>query len=93
MLSCRCMCALSAACRLLSEGTISGMAVVYRLFPVAQRLGPRRARPATAGPGRVAMQIAVTTGPGRNCASPWEPLIDAFGPCWAKTQPAVPPAR
>jgi hypothetical protein len=36
-----------------------------------------RARPATAGPGPVAMQIAVTTWPGRNWASLWKPLTGA----------------
>ena len=32
------------------------------------------------GPGRA--EIALTTGPGRNWASFWKRLIDAFGPCW-----------
>jgi hypothetical protein len=103
------------------------------LFPVAQRLGPKRvaaifgrkihgpsslavgpARPDTAGatpqfstrmagscerrewkqelhdrlaghaatidPGPAGLKIALTTGPGRNWASLWKPLIDAFGP-------------
>jgi len=31
-------------------------------------------------PGPVGLQIAVTTGPGRNWAALWKPLIDAFGP-------------
>ncbi len=31
-------------------------------------------------PGPVGLQIALTTGPGRNWASLWKPLIDAFGP-------------
>jgi len=35
---------------------------------------------ATIDPGPVALTIALTTGPGRNWASLWEPLIDAFGP-------------
>ncbi len=39
-----------------------------------------RAQAATAKPGPVAMDIAVTTGPGRNWANLWKPLIDAFGP-------------
>lgn len=32
------------------------------------------------GPGPVAMDIAVTTGPGRNWINIWKPLIDSFGP-------------
>jgi hypothetical protein len=31
-------------------------------------------------PGTAAMEIALTTGPGRNWAALWKPLIDAFGP-------------
>ena len=31
-------------------------------------------------PGPVGLTIALTTGPGRNWASLWKPLIDAFGP-------------
>jgi hypothetical protein len=31
-------------------------------------------------PGPAALTIALTTGPGRNWASLWKPLIDAFGP-------------
>jgi hypothetical protein len=38
------------------------------------------ARAATVGPGPVGLAIALTTGPGRNWASLWKPLIDAFGP-------------
>jgi hypothetical protein len=34
----------------------------------------------TIDPGPVGMVIAVTTGPGRNWANLWKPLIDAFGP-------------
>jgi hypothetical protein len=34
----------------------------------------------TIGPGPAGLTIAVTTGPGRNWASLWKPLIDAFGP-------------
>jgi hypothetical protein len=30
--------------------------------------------------GPVSMDIAITTGPGRNWANLWKPLIDAFGP-------------
>jgi len=33
-----------------------------------------------APPGPVAMDIALTTGPGRNWASLWKPLLDALGP-------------
>src|SRR5215471_17860315 len=32
------------------------------------------------GPGPAGLTIALTTGPGRNWASLWKPLIDAFGP-------------
>jgi hypothetical protein len=31
-------------------------------------------------PGPAGLRIALTTGPGRNWASLWKPLIDAFGP-------------
>jgi hypothetical protein len=34
----------------------------------------------TIDPGPVELKIALTTGPGRNWASLWKPLIDAFGP-------------
>jgi hypothetical protein len=34
--------------------------------------------PGSAGP--VSLDIAVTTGPGRNWANLWKPLIDSFGP-------------
>ena len=42
-------------------------------------IGLRRRRPPSirARPG---WTIALTTGPGRNWASLWKPLIDAFGP-------------
>jgi hypothetical protein len=39
-----------------------------------------QAHAATMDPGPVAMTIAITTGPGRNWANLWKPLIDAFGP-------------
>jgi len=39
-----------------------------------------RARVATVEPGPVAMEIGLTTGPGRNWANLWKPLIDSFGP-------------
>jgi hypothetical protein len=35
---------------------------------------------ATIDPGPVGMVLAVTTGPDRNWANLWKPLIDAFGP-------------
>jgi hypothetical protein len=35
---------------------------------------------ATIDPGPVGLRIALATGPGRNWASLWKPLIDAFGP-------------
>jgi hypothetical protein len=38
------------------------------------------AQAATIDPGPVELKIALTTGPGRNWASLWKPLIDAFGP-------------
>ena len=37
-------------------------------------------RAATIHPGPVGLTIALTTGPGRNWANLWKPLIDAFGP-------------
>jgi len=45
-----------------------------------------------AEPGRVAMEIATRTGPGRNWANLWKPLIDAFGRvlCEDATQPFHP---
>ena len=46
-----------------------------------QRLHDRlAARAAVIDPGPVGLTIALTTGPGRNWASLWKPLIDAFGP-------------
>jgi hypothetical protein len=39
-----------------------------------------RVQTATIDPGPVGLTIALTTGPGRNWASLWKPLIDAFGP-------------
>jgi hypothetical protein len=35
---------------------------------------------ATIDPGPVALRISLKTGPGRNWARLWKPLIDAFGP-------------
>ncbi len=46
-----------------------------------QKLHDRLAvQAATIDPGPVGLKIALTTGPGRNWASLWRPLIDAFGP-------------
>ena len=46
-----------------------------------QRLRDRlAARAAPLGPGPAGLSIAVTTGPGRNWASLWKPLLGAFGP-------------
>ncbi len=46
-----------------------------------QKLHDRlRVQAATIDPGPVGLTIALTTGPGRNWASLWKPLIDAFGP-------------
>jgi hypothetical protein len=38
------------------------------------------AQAATIDPGPAGLNIALTTGPGRNWASLWKPLLDAFGP-------------
>ena len=38
------------------------------------------AQAAPIDPGPAGLNIALTTGPGRNWASLWKPLIDAFGP-------------
>jgi hypothetical protein len=35
---------------------------------------------AAPGAGPISLAIGITTGPGRNWANIWEPLIDAFGP-------------
>jgi hypothetical protein len=46
-----------------------------------QQLHDRLAvRAAAIDPGPAGLTIALTTGPGRNWASLWKPLIDAFGP-------------
>ena len=39
-----------------------------------------QARVSPAAPGPVEIDIALTTGPGRNWASLWKPLLDALGP-------------
>ena len=50
------------------------------------------AQAAPIGPGPVGLTVALTTGPGRNWASLWKPLIDAFGPVLGEdpTQPFHP---
>jgi hypothetical protein len=40
----------------------------------------RRARLDPLRPGPVAMDVAMTTGPGRNWSNVWKPLIDSLGP-------------
>jgi hypothetical protein len=35
---------------------------------------------AVPGTGPIGMPIGITTGPGRNWANVWKPLVDAFGP-------------
>lgn len=46
-----------------------------------QRLRDRlAAQAAIMDPGPAGLRISLTTGPGRNWASLWKPLIDAFGP-------------
>jgi hypothetical protein len=42
--------------------------------------GRLAAQAASIEPGPAGLTIALTTGPGRNWASLWKPLIDAFGP-------------
>jgi hypothetical protein len=57
------------------------MAGSYERREWKEKLHDRLARQAaTIDPGPVALTIALTTGPGRNWASLWKPLIDAFGP-------------
>ena len=57
------------------------MAGSYERTEWKQKLHDRLAvRAATIDPGPVALDVALTTGPGRNWASLWKPLIDAFGP-------------
>jgi hypothetical protein len=64
------------------------MAGSYERTEWKQKLHERlAAQAATIDPGPVGLTIALTTGPGRNWASLWKPLIDAFGPRWAKTPP------
>jgi hypothetical protein len=57
------------------------MAGSYQRREWKQELHDRLALQAAAiDPGPVGLNIALTTGPGRNWASLWKPLIDAFGP-------------
>jgi hypothetical protein len=57
------------------------MAGSYERREWRQELHDRLAvQAATIDPGPVALTIALRTGPGRNWASLWKPLIDAFGP-------------
>jgi hypothetical protein len=53
---------------------------VSKLWKQALRERLRAAGVAPASSGPVRMQIAVTTGPGRNWAKLWKPLLDSFGP-------------
>jgi hypothetical protein len=57
------------------------MAGSYARKQWKQTLHDRLAGQATTiDPGPAGLTIALTTGPGRNWASLWKPLIDAFGP-------------
>ena len=57
------------------------MAGSYKRTAWKQNLHDRLAAQAAAiDPGPAGLNIALTTGPGRNWASLWKPLIDAFGP-------------
>jgi hypothetical protein len=57
------------------------MAGSYQRSEWKQQLHDRLAvQAATIDPGPAGLIIALTTGPGRNWASLWKPLIDAFGP-------------
>jgi hypothetical protein len=57
------------------------MAGSYERKEWKQNLRDRLAAQAAAiDPGPAELKIALTTGPGRNWASLWKPLIDAFGP-------------
>jgi hypothetical protein len=57
------------------------IAGVYERKRWQQQLHDRlAAQAATIDPGPAGLTIALTTGPGRNWASLWKPLIDAFGP-------------
>ena len=57
------------------------MAGAYERRAWKQQLHDRlTAQAAAIDPGPAGLTIALTTGPGRNWASLWKPLIDAFGP-------------
>jgi hypothetical protein len=57
------------------------MAGSYERKEWKQKLHDRLAvQAAMIDPGPAGLTIALTTGPGRNWASLWKPLIDAFGP-------------
>jgi hypothetical protein len=57
------------------------MAGSYERQEWKQKLHDRlAAQAATIDPGPAGLAIALTTGPGRNWARLWQPLIDAFGP-------------
>jgi hypothetical protein len=69
------------------------MAGSYERAEWKQELHDRLAAQAAAiDPGPAGLTIALTTGPGRNWASLWKPLIDAFGPVLGEdpTQPFHP---
>ena len=64
------------------------MAGSYERKEWKQRLHDRLAGQAAAiDPGPVGLAIAVTTAPGRNWASLWKPVIDAFGPVLGEDPP------
>jgi hypothetical protein len=66
------------------------MAGSYQRREWKQELHDRlAAQAATIEPGPAGLTIALTTGPGRNWASLWKPLIDAFGPVLGE-DPTVP---
>jgi hypothetical protein len=69
------------------------MAGSYERKEWKQQLHDRLAvQAATIASGPVGLDIALTTGPGRNWASLWKPVIDAFGPVLGEdpTQPFHP---
>ena len=69
------------------------MAGFYERKEWKQRLHDRLAvQAAPIDPGPAGLAIALTTGPGRNWASLWKPLIDSFGPVLGEdpTQPFHP---
>src|SRR5260370_24940320 len=71
------------------------MAGSYERTQWKQKLHDRlSAQAATIDPGPAGLTIALTTGPGRNWASLWKPLIDAFRPVLGQdpTRPLPPHA-